>query len=82
LNNVLSATFVFGTVSLFHPFATRSRGISVSIEKRLQAGRPGFDSQQGRDFFPSPQPYRVWGPPGHMSIRHWVSFLGDKAAGA
>jgi len=31
-----------------------SRGSSLSVVTRLHDGRPGFDSQQGRDFFSSP----------------------------
>jgi hypothetical protein len=39
------STAVGFSVSLF---ITESRGISVSIETRLLAGRPGFNSRQGQ----------------------------------
>jgi hypothetical protein len=52
-----------------------SRSSSVSTVTRLRAGRPGFDSRQGRGFFSSP--YRadgLWGPPSLLSNLYWGLF--------
>jgi hypothetical protein len=66
------------------PEAIRSRGSLVSIVTRLQAGQPGFDSQQrqGRDFFSSPPRLdRQWGPHSLPSNGYQGLSPGGKADG-
>jgi hypothetical protein len=48
----------------------------------LQAGLPGFDSQQGRRFFATPQsPDQLWGPLSFLCNGSRGSFAGYKVAG-
>jgi hypothetical protein len=72
--------------SLYFPniyHGAKSRDSSVSKVTRLWAGRPRFDSRQGRDFCSSPPPPdRLWGPPSLLSNGYKGCYIGGKAAGA
>jgi hypothetical protein len=66
---VVACFFIIAGIVYQH---TVSRGGSVSIATRLQAGPLGFNTQDGqRLFFLPPNPDWLWGPPNLLSHGYW-----------